>query len=504
MNSVALINPPDSSYHDNIAIKSRFDQPAQHLGIAYIAAYLEQDGIGTDLFDCPVENISMTDIKEIILSGKYNFVGITAFEHNYYNALRIAKYIKKTNPNCFVWLGGYQATFEYQEFLIYNSYIDCCEIGEGEVITKELIHAVSKGEGLNGVKGIAYRNGNDIVVNPAGEFILDLDVLPFPKIKYTSPNKMMAVISGRGCYGKCIYCASSSFSSSMKGRFYRKRSVENVLDEIQEYINCYGTKYIAFNDDTFLGNTKEWLMNFVMLIKKRKMKFEFFAFGRANDLIRNAECLEPLKEVGLRAVFVGIESFVERQLLFFNKKVTPQENEKALKLLNNNGIQYNIGMILYDPLATMEEIDVNINMLIQLEYFNNIFETSAAISLLSPLRPVSGSVFEDYLLKNGIYSTDKEYGYEFKDNRVNEYYTFICDRWLPRIEAVRKKYINGEMTDSDFIAWKKVVEYDLCFLQESINAFINNKCYVESILERWSKKVEEVNFGEGSGKGMVC
>lgn len=180
----------------------------------------------------------------------------------------------------------------------------------------------------------------------------------------------------------------------------------------------------------------------------------------------------------VRAVFVGIESFVERQLLFFNKKVTPQENEKALKLLNNNGIQYNIGMILYDPLATMEEIDVNINMLIQLEYFNNIFETSAAISLLSPLRPVSGSVFEDYLLKNGIYSTDKEYGYEFKDNRVNEYYTFICDRWLPRIEAVRKKYINGEMTDSDFIAWKKVVEYDLCFLQESINAFINNKCYL--------------------------
>jgi radical SAM superfamily enzyme YgiQ (UPF0313 family) len=79
-------------------------------------------------------------------------------------------------------------------------------------------------------------------------------------------------------------------------------------------------------------------LTFIQGVKRRKIQKKYLIYGRADFIAKNPDVMEQLKEIGLRTVIVGFESFSENELLQYQKSANASTNRKAMKILNNLGI----------------------------------------------------------------------------------------------------------------------------------------------------------------------
>jgi len=88
---------------------------------------------------------------------------------------------------------------------------------------------------------------------------------------------------------------------------------------------------------------------------------KFVIQSRGDNLQRTT--IRNLKRAGLRKVYIGIESGVNRSLGMFNKRMNREKNANALKLLEEEEIFVEIGFIGFDPFTTIEEFSENVEFL---------------------------------------------------------------------------------------------------------------------------------------------
>ena len=81
---------------------------------------------------------------------------------------------------------------------------------------------------------------------------------------------------------------------------------------------------------------------------------------------RTDEVEEPLfrelQQVGLRRVFLGVESFAPRFLERVRKGLSPDQNFRAIEILDRLGIRYRVGMIFFDWETSLEELRENVEV----------------------------------------------------------------------------------------------------------------------------------------------
>jgi radical SAM superfamily enzyme YgiQ (UPF0313 family) len=117
-------------------------------------------------------------------------------------------------------------------------------------------------------------------------------------------------------------------------------------------------------DDEFIGmgeKGKNRIYQFCNVLEQSSVEMVFGIQCRADSV--DSHLFSRLKEVGLQHVYIGVESVIPRQLALFNKKIETKKNLHALKLLEKIGIEYNIGLILYDPYSSLEEIQETVDFL---------------------------------------------------------------------------------------------------------------------------------------------
>ncbi|MDD4809834.1 MAG: cobalamin-dependent protein, partial [Methanobacterium formicicum] len=123
---VLLINPP---YFNS---KYKFiGLVAPPLGIAYMAAVLEQNDIAVEIIDAAALEMSWETLESEIKRVSPQLVAVTALTPTIDKALQTAELAKKTCPQATVVMGGYHPTFNYQEMLE-KDYVDLVVMGEGE------------------------------------------------------------------------------------------------------------------------------------------------------------------------------------------------------------------------------------------------------------------------------------------------------------------------------------------------------------------------------------
>lgn len=124
---VLLINPPDqkSKYKKYLNIR------IPPLGILYIAAVLEQNGISVEVMDCAADDSDYRDIEEKVREIDPFLIGITATTPLIAEALQSAEAVRRVSQHSIV-LGGPHATFMHNDILRENSSIDLIIKGEGE------------------------------------------------------------------------------------------------------------------------------------------------------------------------------------------------------------------------------------------------------------------------------------------------------------------------------------------------------------------------------------
>ncbi len=351
---VTFLNPPQASS------KYKFlGVVAPSLGIGYMAAVLEEHGYDVDVLDASALELTYDEIGEEILKRNPDIVSISALTPTIGVALDSADKIKQVKPDTVVVLGGYHPTFEFKSVLEEHS-VDVVVRGEGEYTFLDLVRTIEMGGDLANVEGLAFQDENDssLVVTPDRPVIMDLDELPFPAFhlfpmeKYKILNittNVATIITTRGCPMKCSFCSSAA----LHGDHLRRRSYQNVCDEIEVRLREQNIDTIAFMDDTFTLN-KKFVRDFCAEIKRRNLKFWWGCTSRVDTL--DEELLETMKEAGCITIFIGVESADQQMLEKMNKNITLSKTENAFRLARKVGIRTIASCVIGMPEDTRKSI----------------------------------------------------------------------------------------------------------------------------------------------------
>ncbi len=332
---VLLINPPDqkSKYKKYLNIR------IPPLGILYIAAVLEQNGISVEVMDCAADDSDYRDIEEKVREIDPFLIGITATTPLIAEALQSAEAVRRVSQHSIV-LGGPHATFMHNDILRENSSIDLIIKGEGEYTFLDLYQALKNGTDLNIVQGLVFRSGGEIIENGDRPRIQDLNALPYPA-RHLLPKEnyrifdvnmpIATMICSRGCPMQCSFCASSA----LHGKRIRKRSPQNVVNEIRHIQETLGISMIAFMDDTFTL-IPGWVEEFCNLLIEQDLDIEWGCTARVDRI--DSDLIRLMKKAGCETLFIGVESG-EQEILDIIRKGTRIE-----QIMTVFETAYDIGM----------------------------------------------------------------------------------------------------------------------------------------------------------------
>ena len=145
----------------------------------------------------------------------------------------------------------------------------------------------------------------------------------------------------------------------------------NVLTEIERLVQM-GVTTFTFADEDFIGNDPEGAYELACRLSQFP-NLDFALSVRTDNIFvpgdseqenrLRRQILQALKEAGLSLIFVGIESFAPTQLRRFGKGTSPENHIKAIRLLESLNIELELGLILFDPLVTLDELRTNVEAL---------------------------------------------------------------------------------------------------------------------------------------------
>ncbi len=173
--------------------------------------------------------------------------------------------------------------------------------------------------------------------------------------------------ASRGCFwGACSYCLRTG---NEKPGVWKQFQPEDILKQITALFELgYGNDYFEFADEEPLGDNLERFRKVIDGLAEIKRNYPNFTFGlnlRADHVIspdpqkqgQYDEFLEKAKEIGLKVVWMGAESYSQSQLKRYTKgQITPDTNLKAAQKIHKLGITVSQGFIPYDPLVTWQEL----------------------------------------------------------------------------------------------------------------------------------------------------
>lgn len=410
---VMLLNPFLTVYSDDPAGIS----PA--LGLGYLAAYLEKNGIEVAVLDIAAEGVDIkkktgkkiryglldTEILKRIKEFSPKLVGITCQSTLHAkDAIGTAELVKKADKNIFVVMGGAHPSSNPVEILK-NKNVDIAVIGEGEVTLLEIAQRLEAKKSLNKINGTFVKNGRKIIKNPNRLFIKDLDTLPFParhllpmeiyfremakNTNYAIRTRPMTVITSRGCPGNCIYCAVRT----VWGRMWRGRSPENVVDEIESLIRDFGANEIHFMDDS-ISVDKKRLEGICDEIIKRKIDVKWTTPNGIAVWLLDEKLLVKMKKAGCYRLTFGLESGnFETLNNFIGKHYDYERAKKIIEFASKIGL-WTVGtFIIGFPYEQRRSIDDTIAFAISTDLDFAIFYIA---------NPFPGTPMYDIYLKNEL------------------------------------------------------------------------------------------------------
>jgi len=175
------------------------------------------------------------------------------------------------------------------------------------------------------------------------------------------PNEVLPIEISRGCIFKCKFCA---FPLNGKKKLDHIRDYDLIRDELLYNYMMYGTTQYFFNDDT-LNDSVDKLDGLHTVIMSLPFKIEFSCWMRLDLLHKNKRTIKLLKEMGLRTVFFGIESFNKRTLKSIGKSMDPDKVKAFLLELYNEHwdkeVTMYLGMIAGLPYETKEQIQESVD-----------------------------------------------------------------------------------------------------------------------------------------------
>lgn len=400
-------------------------KPYPPLGMLYVSSYLKSKGFDVGVFDSTFS--SMSEFENVVRAENPSSVGLYTTLMTKQNVLQMVDFCKSLDIT--VILGGPEPPHYAEEYLQRGA--DVVVIGEGELSLEELLPHLAK-YGLNRlweVNGIAFTDdvGQTIKTDPR-IYISDLNDQPMPDRESIDLPRYIQVwrdhhgvgstslVCARGCPYTCTWCSHSVF-----GETHRRRSPQNVADEVQYLVECYGPDQLWYVDDVFTINWR-WLKGYRDELKQRGLKVPFECISRADRM--DEQVVDVLAEMGCQRLWIGSESGSQRILDAMERKTTVDAVQKMTHALKNKGIETGMFIMLGYKDETLGDLQQTVDHLKKAN--PDIFLTTVAY-------PIKGTRYYEEVASRVILPntweerTDRDLGVAGRHSR--RYYSFAT-RWM--------------------------------------------------------------------------
>lgn len=324
----------------------------EKLSIHYLAGALRDANIEYQLF---IEDLEEDFYGELV---KYNpsFVAYSLFIEEESSAFEYFRKVKELIPHVRTLVGG-PFTLLFPE-ICRKKEVDFVFRGDGEFTLPRFVRMMEAGKSVKDVDGICFVDENGHEYRNDNLRLVEINGLPKPDrdlyYKYDAlRNKSRKIfIAARGCPYQCTFCYNAELAGFFKGRYWRQRDIQDVIEEIRYVKETYGLKWVHFQDGTFNAN-KKWLRSFLEAYSGADLP-QFLCNMRAETI--DEEIVRLLKKAGCNRITFGIQSGnprIRREVA--GRSSTDEQIIEACRLCKKYGIRVGVDIIFGWPGETLEE-----------------------------------------------------------------------------------------------------------------------------------------------------
>ena len=369
-------------------------------GIGYIAAVARKEGIDVEIYNQDVHHYPEQHLTDYLDKNKFDAIGLGVIGgyYQYRKLLKISEAINSSRNRPFYMIAGHGPCPE-PEYFLKKTKADAVVMGEGEITTINLLNAVENKQSLKTIKGIAYRDGDQVHINDRQELIADIDTIPmsaydlFPieyyrllRIPHINNNEFaLSMITGRGCPFKCNFCYRMD-------QGFRARSSEGIIEEIKYLKSEYQISAILFVDELLMSSverTRSLCEDFI----KAKVNIKWGCNGRLN--YAKKDLLKLMKEAGCVFINYGIEAMDDQILKNMNKALTTRQIISGIENTKSCGISPGFNIIFGNINENLETLQKGVDFLLK-------YDDGAQFRTIRPVTPYPGSPLYYEAIKNGL------------------------------------------------------------------------------------------------------
>jgi len=327
-------------------------------------------------------------MADFLRSRQLDLIGLSLYTVNFDLARDMTAWLRREVPGVPILWGGVHSLVKPEECI---EFADIVCVGEGERPLTELVRRWDEyRSGENpAIEGLWYRRDGTIVRTPRPPLVTDLDSLPMPlygyneilvdydrlderslcEAEYLSRGTNLVVLTERGCPYACTFCIYSMIHQLYPGQpRFRRRSVENVLAEVEDRVARLGLRHIIFHDE-ILGMQKEWVREFAAKFKERFGSRGVTFTGYVHPITSDEEMVRQLAEAGLTRTGIGLQSgseYTARQL--YRRSHNPEKVVQLSRWIQKYKIPHvQVDLLVDNPYEREEHLRETLDLLLRLE-----------------------------------------------------------------------------------------------------------------------------------------
>ncbi|MGE5505884.1 MAG: B12-binding domain-containing radical SAM protein [Actinomycetota bacterium] len=337
-----LINPSHhATYGGAKASVANPVHPA--LSLACLAGEARRAGHHVEILDLSWREYDADLVAERVRSSRPDVVGITATTPLMNQLRDISVLVKDISPSIKV-VGGGAHPSAMPVATMRESLLDAVFAGEADLSFPEYC----TGGDFSAVRGIYWRDGDEIRYTGARPPIEDLDSLAMPawdlyniddyrkvsRLLTRRPPVAMAEFS-RGCVFTCDFCASKITMA----QGYRKKSPERCAAEA-EHLYRLGYREFLLADDIFTSDQK-WAVAVCEAIERRNVDMAWSCLNGIRVESADDNLFRALRSAGCYRVSFGFESGSDAVLKQFGKggRASIEQGKAAVRMARKAGIE---------------------------------------------------------------------------------------------------------------------------------------------------------------------
>ncbi len=365
---ILLVNPPLTMQERYGAFASVGSQTPP-LGLCSLAAMVRKSGYSVSILDAPAMDMDLRKTVHTISNSKAALIGITATTVSIIRASELAQGIRASGVKVPILIGGPHVSALPEQTLREFPEFDLGVLNEGEYTLIEIIEAYKSGSQYHAIRGIVFRDKDEIIKTAPRALIPDLDDLPFPAwdlipdlATYYKPaphsyNQLpsTSIMTSRGCNGKCTFCARP-----FMGEKYRSNSPEYTMSMVDHLVRQYGIKDIMFYDDNFLLDRGRVLQICDDMLS-RDYRISWSCLARTD--LTTKDFYEAIHKAGCWQIAYGIESGDQDILNNMKKQVKTERVVQMINQANKAGITTRGYFMIGCPGETPESIEKTIDFM---------------------------------------------------------------------------------------------------------------------------------------------